>query len=73
MSTPIKEPTTKYEISKDSTAKIRSFLGIILKEVWLIKRQEPNLAEYTKENLRMIGVEAGRIEELLPGGNDNGQ
>lgn len=71
MSTPTKELTKSYKISKDSIAKIRSFLEIILKEIWLIKRQEPKLAEYTEENLRMVAVNVGRIAGLLPGGKND--
>lgn len=64
MHTHIKEPTTDYKISKDNTDKIKSFLGIILKEVWLIKRRE-GLSEVGEENLRIIGREAGFIADLL--------
>lgn len=53
-------------VSQADVGKIKSFLGIILKEIWLIKKRE-QLSQVGIENLRMIGVEAGRINELLPG------
>lgn len=66
MNTPTKEITKKYEISQENLGKIRSFLNIQLKEIWLIKRQQ-QLTMAGQENLRVIGREAGRIDELLPG------
>ncbi|MBA7496425.1 hypothetical protein ES702_07033 [subsurface metagenome] len=64
---PETKASKRMSISQENIGKIKSFLGIILKEIWLLKRQE-DLTMPGQENLRVIGREAGRINELLPGG-----
>ena len=68
MQTPTKELSKNIEISQSSIDNIRSFLQICLNEVWLIKRRE-ELSDVGEENLRVIGVNIGRVSELLPGGD----
>ncbi|MBA7652791.1 hypothetical protein ES703_60630 [subsurface metagenome] len=61
-----KNLTKNYKIGQASIENIKSYLGIILSEVWTIKRREL-LSEAGQENLRVLGRSAGDIRDLLPG------
>lgn len=66
MNTPTKNLNKNYKISQADLIKIKSYLGIIVSEIWTLKRREL-LSEAGEENLRVLGRSVRDIGDLLPG------